>query len=108
MREKQIENAIKKYLASKGIYYVKHHATNYSKVGVPDILACWNGRFVGIEVKNSSGGILSNLQKYNLKAIEDSGGISIVARCLGDVTEVITWIGFFISVPKRLSEPRQT
>jgi Holliday junction resolvase len=88
MREKQIENIIKKYLASKGVWYIKHHANKFTKVGVPDILACWQGKFVAIEVKTPVG-VLSELQKYNLKAISDAGGISIVARCLEDVEEVI-------------------
>ena len=88
MREKQIENIIKKYLASKGVWYIKHHANKFTKVGVPDILACWQGKFVAIEVKTPIG-VLSELQKYNLKAISDAGGISIVARCLEDVEEVI-------------------
>lgn len=88
MKEKQIENAIKKYLASKEIYFVKHHATKFSKVGVPDILACWQGKFVGIEVKTPSGR-LTPLQLHNLDHIRQNGGISIVARCLEDVMEVI-------------------
>lgn len=88
MREKQIENIIKKYLASKGVWYIKHHANKFTKVGVPDVLGCWQGKFVAIEVKTPVG-VLSELQKYNLKAISDAGGISIVARCLEDVEEVI-------------------
>ena len=88
MREKQIENTIKKYLASIGVWYIKHHANKFTKVGVPDILACWQGKFVAIEVKTPVG-VLSELQKYNLKAISDAGGVSIVARSLKDVVEVI-------------------
>jgi Holliday junction resolvase len=88
MREKQIENTIKKYLASIGVWYIKHHANKFTKVGVPDILACWQGKFVAIEVKTPVG-VLSELQKYNLKAISDAGGVSIVARNLEDVKEVI-------------------
>jgi len=88
MREKQIENTIKKYLASIGVWYIKHHANKFTKVGVPDILACWHGKFVAIEVKTPVG-VLSELQKYNLKAISDAGGVSIVARNLEDVKEVI-------------------
>lgn len=88
MREKQIENAIKKYLASKGVWYIKHHANKFTKVGVPDILGCWKGKFIAIEVKTPVG-VLSELQKYNLEAIRNAGGISFVARSLQDVQEVI-------------------
>lgn len=88
MREKNIENKIKSYLKSKGAYYFKHHGNQFSQVGVPDIIACYKGRFIGIEVKNETGKT-SPLQDVNLKMINDAGGISIVARCVEDVSKVI-------------------
>lgn len=88
MREKNIENKIKSYLKSKGAYYFKHHGNQFSQVGVPDIIACYKGRFIGIEVKNETGKT-SPLQDVNLKMINDAGGIGIVARCVEDVSKVI-------------------
>ncbi len=88
MREKNIENKIKTYLKSKGAYYFKHHGNQFSQVGVPDIIACYKGRFVGIEVKNETGKT-SPLQDVNLKMINDAGGIGIVARSIEDVRKVI-------------------
>lgn len=88
MREKNIENKIKSYLKSKGAYYFKHHGNQFSQVGVPDIIACYKGRFIGIEVKNKTGKT-SPLQDVNLKMINDAGGIGIVARCVEDVSKVI-------------------
>ncbi|MBP5426695.1 MAG: VRR-NUC domain-containing protein [Clostridiales bacterium] len=84
MREKNIENKIKAYLKSKGAYYVKYFGNSYSQVGVPDILACYKGRFIGIEVKNEKGKT-SPLQDINLQQIKDAGGISLVARSVEDV-----------------------
>ena len=91
MREKNIENKIKSYLKSKGAYYFKHHGNQYSQVGVPDIIACYKGRFIGIEVKNETGKT-SPLQDVNLKMITDAGGIVIVSRCFEDVKNVILFI----------------
>lgn len=88
MREKNIENKIKSYLKSKGAYYFKHHGNQFSQVGVPDIIVCYKGRFIGIEVKNETGKT-SPLQDVNLKMINDAGGIGIVARCVEDVSKVI-------------------
>ena len=88
MREKIIENKIKSYLKSKGAYYIKHHGSQFSQVGVPDILACYRGRFIGIEVKNENGKT-TPLQDLNLKMINDAGGIGIVARCVEDASRVI-------------------
>ena len=77
-REKNFENRIKKYLESKGAWFVKFFANAYTSSGIPDILCCINGRFVGIEVKQETGKP-SLLQKVHLKRIGDSGGIGILA-----------------------------
>ena len=76
--EKNFENRIKKYLESKGAWFVKFFANAYTSSGIPDILCCINGRFVGIEVKQETGKP-SLLQKVHLKRIGDSGGIGILA-----------------------------
>lgn len=88
MREKNIENKIKSYLKSKGAYYVKYFGNQFSQVGVPDILACYKGMFIGIEVKNEKGKT-SPLQDVNIKQIQDAGGYSIVARSVEDVNKVL-------------------
>ena len=91
MREKNIENRIKTYLRSKGAYCVKYHGNQFSQVGVPDLLVCYKGMFLGIEVKNETGRT-SPLQDVNIKQIEKAGGISFVARCLTDVKNIIDYI----------------
>lgn len=91
MREKNIENKIKSYLKSKGAYYFKHHGNQYSQVGVPDIIACYKGRFIGIEVKNETGKT-SPLQNYNLEAIQKAGGFSMVARDVDIVRELLEYL----------------
>lgn len=88
MREKSIENKIKIYLKSIGAYYVKYFGNSFSQVGVPDILACYKGHFIGIEVKNEKGKT-SPLQDYNLEEIKKAGGYSLVARSVEDVKKVI-------------------
>ena len=72
--EKAFENKIKKYLDTlPNTWHFKHWAGPYSKTGVPDIIGCVNGRFVGIEVK-ASNGKPSMLQIRNIKQINDAGG----------------------------------
>lgn len=84
MREKNIENKIKSYLKSKGAYYVKYFGNSFSQVGVPDLLVCYKGRFIGIECKNEKGKT-SPLQDVNIQQIKKAGGISFVARSVEDV-----------------------
>ena len=77
MTEKQFENKIKKFLKSHDIWFTKIWGGGYQKAGIPDILACVNGRFVAIEVKGSSGKP-TELQKYNIKKINESNGVGII------------------------------
>jgi len=98
MREKYIENKIKKYLSDIGSYFFKHHGGKYSQVGVPDIIVCYKGRFIGIEVKNEKGQ-LTILQTRNLQRIADNGGIALAVRSLEEVKEVLEGDNF-TTIPK--------
>lgn len=76
--EKNFENKIKKYLEGKGCWFLKYWGgAAYTKSGIPDLLVCCNGYFVGIEVK-APNGKPSELQLYNIRKISESGGIGIV------------------------------
>lgn len=77
-QEKTFENKIKKYLESRGAWFVKYWVgAQYTKSGVPDILACVNGYFVGIEVK-APNGKPSEIQLYNVRKINAAGGFAFV------------------------------
>lgn len=76
-QEKNFEEKIKNFLKSKGCWYVKYFANRMTKSGIPDILACVNGYFIGIEVKAEKGKP-SELQYYHQEQIRKSGGISII------------------------------
>lgn len=51
MKEKTIETKIKNYLFENGFYFIKIHGSNFMEKGIPDLLCCINGKFIGIEVK---------------------------------------------------------
>ena len=76
-QEKVFETKIKKMLKDKGAYFVKFFANSYTRAGVPDVLACVNGYFVGIEVK-AQNGHPSELQLYNAEQIRNAGGFSFI------------------------------
>ena len=87
-REKTIENAIKKHLDKVGAYYIKYHGGAYSKVGVPDLLVCYKGRFLGLEVKNETYQP-SPLQLHHLKMIKKAGGIAYVVRSVAQLKLIL-------------------
>lgn len=76
-QEKHFENKIKGWLKEQGCYFVKFFANGYTKSGVPDILACVNGYFVGIEVK-AQNGKPSELQIHNVQQIRKAGGFAFI------------------------------
>lgn len=77
LSEKAFENKIKAELKNRGSYFIKHFSNRNTKKGIPDILACFKGKFFGIEVKAENGKV-SELQKYNIRKIRQAGGIGIV------------------------------
>ena len=63
IKEKAVENKIKKWLKDRNYWFFKVHGSIFQPSGIPDILACINGKFVAIEVKRSEGGIISPFTK---------------------------------------------
>lgn len=76
-REKIFETKVKKYIEEQGGWQVKFFANKYTKTGVPDILACINGYFVGIEVKADTG-TATKLQLHTVEEIRKAGGFAFV------------------------------
>lgn len=48
----------------------------FGKSGAPDIIACWNELFIGIEVKRE-GAVPTKLQMRRIEEIQNAGGIAV-------------------------------
>lgn len=90
MLERDIVAAIKRYLASLGsdVFFWKEHGGPYGTSGVPDIICCYKGRFLGLEAK-LPGGKLTELQKRALDKINRAGGIARRVESVDDARAVI-------------------
>lgn len=76
--EKYFENRIKSYLKKKGAYFIKYWGGGYyTRSGVPDLLVCLKGQFLGIELKAPKGHE-KELQVYHLSLIDKAGGYGIL------------------------------
>ena len=90
MLERDVVAAIKRYLASLGsdVFFWKEHGGPYGTSGVPDIICCYKGRFIGMECK-LPGGRLTELQKRAIHRINQAGGIACRVESVEDVRRVI-------------------
>ena len=90
MLERDVVTAIKHYLASYGseIFFWKEHGGPYGTSGVPDIICCYKGRVLGLEVKLPTGR-LTELQKRAIRKINQAGGIACRVESVEDVKRVI-------------------
>jgi len=79
--EGRVKEAIKKRLKKMGVhvYYFFPLTGGYGKSGVPDIICCIHGRFVGIECKSGSAKP-TELQKAQLQKIHIAGGLTFVVN----------------------------
>jgi Holliday junction resolvase len=75
--ETKFKNQVMKYLDSLGAYVVKQHGNMYTSKGVPDLLVCLKGVFLGIELK-AENGKPSELQILHIQRIKEAGGFSIL------------------------------
>lgn len=89
LKEKVVENKIKKWLKDKNYWFFKVHGSIFQPSGIPDILACINGKFVAIEVKRSDGGVVSPLQKAQIQKIKENGGLAGVASSMEEFLEIL-------------------
>lgn len=81
MRENQFQAKVIKFLKEQpNVWHIKYWAgSQYTKEGIPDILACIDGVFHGIELKTDVG-TPSKLQIYNIRKINDAGGEAYILR----------------------------
>jgi Holliday junction resolvase len=75
--EKAVKAKVKAVLDSEGVYYFMPPANGFGRSGVPDIVACVNGLFFGIECK-ANGNKPTALQIREIEAIRRSNGVAVV------------------------------
>jgi hypothetical protein len=89
MLEKDIVTAILRYLKSvPGCFAWKEHGGMYGTAGLPDIIACFRGRFIAFEVKTTSGK-LTKLQEITLQRITEAKGYAFKVTSVGEVRKIL-------------------
>lgn len=75
--ESKVKARIHAALKAAGAYAVNYIGGTYASNGTPDILACLNGRFIGIEAKAGKGKP-TELQLQALRRIHEAGGLALI------------------------------
>ena len=75
--EKSFEKKVKAFLKEYHCWTLKTWSNGIQREGVPDLLVCCNGHFLGVELKAATGKP-SELQLWNIDRIREAGGIGIV------------------------------
>ena len=91
--EKKVKNAVVATLKKAGAYCFYPVAGGFGSAGIPDIVACYKGRFFAIECKAGKGKTTA-LQDRNIAQIKDAGGFAIVVNeeNLIEVQEILDYI----------------
>ena len=77
--EAKVKKRVKKILDDIGAYHFSPMSGGFGRSGVPDIIACYKGRFIGIECKAGKNEP-TLLQKHNIKEIQRNQGLAIVVN----------------------------
>ena len=101
--EKQIQNSILDWLRANKIFCWPENTTGIydprKRVfrlnprmmrGVPDIIAVYKGRIIGIEVKSATGKISEHQHIFSM-LLQEAGGHYTVAKSVDDVERYFKW-----------------
>ena len=92
--EARVKAKVVKLLKAAGVYYFYASTHGFGRSGVPDLVCCMGGRFIGIECKAGKNKP-TPLQEKEMAAIRDAGGTTLVVNeeNINDVEELINESG---------------
>lgn len=76
------------YIESRNGYVVKVTVSSYNKKGTPDLIVCFNGKFVALELKVKDNKP-SKIQEAKMKQIVRAGGIAKPAWTIQEIKEIL-------------------
>jgi hypothetical protein len=92
LKESTLTTKIIKFIKSnyKNAYAVKYYGGMYGTAGTPDILACIDGKFFGLEVKvPQRKNNVSKLQDKTIKEINKAKGVAGVVTSIKEAQQLI-------------------
>ena len=89
MKEKDLVKKISDYLKTENdLFFWKEHGGMYGTAGIPDLIICYKGRFIGLECKVGRN-TATALQQQTIRQILKAGGYAVVVKSVGEVKAII-------------------
>jgi len=88
--EGRVKLAVKRWLTARGIWHYMPVQNGMGVVGIPDLICCWDGKFLAIETKapGKRGNTTANQDRV-LQAINAAGGIAVVIDDAKQLQELV-------------------
>ena len=87
--EGKVKARIKDYLNNLGVWHFSPPANGFGRSGIPDLVCCFQGRFIGIEVK--APGKRTNtttMQDREIASINAAGGTALVVDDVAQIKHI--------------------
>lgn len=89
-REARRSRAIMKAIRAEGYFVFKVHGSEFMMSGLPDLIVCAEGLFIGLETKHpETRGNVSPRQVYVHSQINEAGGTAVVVTSAEEALRVI-------------------
>ena len=91
--EAKVKKKVKEILDQMGVYHFSPMQNGMGRAGIPDIIGCLDGQFLGIECKAGKG-TTTALQERELTRIQNAGGYALVVNetNINQLWEIKEWI----------------
>lgn len=88
--ESKLSRKIMDAIRAKGYFAFKVHGSEFMMAGLPDIIVCADGRFIGLETKlPSTRKNVSPRQSLVHSQIQNAGGVAVVVCSPAEALEVL-------------------
>ena len=91
--EAKVKKKVKEILDQMEVYHFSPMQNGMGRAGIPDIVGCLDGQFLGIECK-AGRGTTTALQERELTRIQNAGGYALVVNeeNINQLWEIKEWI----------------
>lgn len=88
--EARLTRRIASRLRAEGAFVFKVHGSDTMMAGLPDLVVCWRGRFLGLEVKRPGhASDVSPRQRRVHGLIAEAGGVAVVVTSIRESLDAL-------------------